>query len=76
MARVAHASRFVLCIENKDTDDLEKGKVYRCIPDEDALQEGYLRIVDESGEDYLYPDSYFVPVDLPQRAQDALSVKV
>ena len=76
MATVPPVSRFVLCIENKDSDDLEKGKVYRCIPDEDALQEGYLRIVDESGEDYLYPDSYFVPVDLPQRAQDALSVKV
>ena len=75
MATVAHTLRFVLCIENKDRDDLEKGKVYPCIADDDALQEGYLRIVDESGEDYLYPESYFVPVDLPQRAQDALSVK-
>jgi hypothetical protein len=76
MATVAHTLRFVLCIENKDSDDLEKGKVYPYIADDDALQEGYLRIVDESGEDYLYPESYFVPVDLPQRAQDALAVKL
>jgi hypothetical protein len=68
-------SRFALCIENTDCDDLEKGKVYRSIPDDDAAQEGYLRVVDESGEDYLYPESYFVLVDLPQKAQDALSAQ-
>jgi len=38
-------------------------------------QEGYLRIVDEWGEDYLYPEAYFVLVDLPQKAQDALLTK-
>lgn len=75
MATVAPRSRFALCIENMDCDDLEKGKVYRSIPDDDAAQEGYLRIVDESGEDYLYPESYFVLVDLPQKARDALLAK-
>lgn len=45
-------------------------------PDDGAAQEGYLRVVDESGEDYLYPESYFVLVDLPQKAQDALLAKV
>jgi len=48
---------FVLCIENKDCDDLEKRKVYQVLPDDKAADEGYLRIVDESGEDYLYPES-------------------
>ena len=75
MASVDLKSKFALCIEDRDCDDLEKGKVYRSIPDEDAAKEGYLRIVDESGEDYLYPESYFVIVDLPQKAQDALLAK-
>jgi len=65
---------FVLCIENKDCDDLEKRKVYQVLPDDKAADEGYLRIVDESGEDYLYPESYFIPVELPQKIQDALRI--
>ena len=65
---------FVLCIENKDCDDLEKRKVYQVLPDDKAADEGYLRIIDESGEDYLYPESYFIPIELPQKIQDALSV--
>jgi hypothetical protein len=64
---------FVICIENKDCDDLEKRKVYQVLPDDRAADEGYLRIVDESGEDYLYPKSYFIPVELPQEIQDALT---
>ena len=75
MASVDPKSEFALCIEDRDCDDLEKGKVYPSIPDEDAAKEGYMRIVDESGEDYLYPESYFVLVDLPQKAQDALFAK-
>ncbi len=63
---------FVLCIEDKDCDDLEKRKIYQVLPDDAAADEGYLRIVDESGEDYLYPESYFIPVKLPRKAQDAL----
>jgi hypothetical protein len=64
---------FALCIENRDCDDLEKGKVYQVLPDDTAAQEGYLRVVDESREDYLYPESYFVLIELPQKAQAALS---
>jgi len=66
--------KFALCIENKDCEDLEKRKIYQILPDEAAAKEGYLRVVDESGEDYLYPDSYFIPVKLPRKAQDALQV--
>ena len=65
---------FALCIENKDCEDLEKRKIYQILPDEPAAKEGYLRVVDESGEDYLYPDSYFIPLKLPRKAQDALQV--
>jgi hypothetical protein len=67
-----HKAKFVLCIDNRECDDLEKGKVYRVIQDDDAVREGYIRIVDESSEDHLYPASYFVALDLPRKAQDAL----
>lgn len=65
-------TRFVLCIDNRDSEDLEKRKIYQVLPDDDAKQEGYLRIIDESGEDYLYPESYFILVQLPLKAQEAL----
>ena len=67
---------FALCVENKDCEDLEKRKIYRVIPDEESEREGYLRVIDESGEDYLYPQSYFVLVKLPREAQEALRVAI
>jgi hypothetical protein len=67
--------RFALCIENRGCDDLEVGKVYRTIGDRAASIVRYLRVVDESGEDYLYPAAYFVPIDLPSKARRALSAK-
>ena len=67
-------SQFALCIENRDCDDLERRKIYQILPDEEAAQEGYLRVVDESREDYLYPESYFILVELPRKAKDALVV--
>jgi hypothetical protein len=65
---------YVLCIENKDSEDLQKRKIYQVIPDDGAKKEGHLRIVDESGEDYLYPESYFISIQLPLKAQEALSI--
>lgn len=65
---------YVLCVDNKDCEDLEKRKIYQILPDDDAKQEGYLRVVDESGEDYLYPESYFILIQLPREAQKALSI--
>jgi hypothetical protein len=47
-------------------------KIYQVLPDTDAAQYGYLRVIDESGEDYLYPAAYFLPIDLPQATQAAL----
>ena len=65
---------FALCIEIKDCEDLERRKIYQILPDAKAKEEGYLRIIDESGEDYLYPESYFILVQLPNEAQEALRV--
>lgn len=75
MGQLQDKIAFALCIENRDCDDLEKGKVYQVLPDDTAAQEGYLRVVDESTEDYLYPESYFVLLDLPKKAQDALLIR-
>ncbi len=65
-------SRFALCIENKDCEDLEKRKIYEILPDEEAAREGCLRVEDESGEDYLYPESYFIVIELTRKAREAL----
>ena len=64
-------TQFALCIENSGCKDIEKRKLYQMLPDEAATREGYLRVVDESQEDYLYPESYFVFVELPRKAQEA-----
>ena len=64
----------MLCVGTKDCEDLEKRKIYKVLPDDEAKLEGYLRIIDESGEDYLYPESYFIPIQLPREAQEALSI--
>ena len=61
-------TQFALCIENSDCEDIEKRKFYQILPNEAAIREGYLRVVDESQEDYLYPESYFVFVELPPQA--------
>jgi len=58
---------FAICIDNAEYPaSLEKHKIYRIIFDKDAEQDGDLRVIDESGEDYLYPSDRFVMVDLPQ----------
>ena len=72
MARTQSKTKFVLCVEDRECDDLEKGKVYRILSDTKAKRDGYLRVIDESGEDYLYPESYFVSLDLPSKAKTAL----
>ncbi|MDN5940487.1 MAG: hypothetical protein L0H94_01275 [Nitrospira sp.] len=64
--------RFALCVNNDECLDLEKRKVYQLIPDKKAEGEGYLRVIDESGDDYLYPESYFVRLQLPHEATQAL----
>jgi len=72
MIREQKEQKFALCVRSDDCEDLELRKVYQVLPDTRAKGEGYLRIVDDSGEDYLYPESYFVFVELPRKAKQAL----
>jgi hypothetical protein len=66
--------RFAICIDNSEYPaSLELHKIYRVLPDKDAERDGDLRIIDESGEDYLYPADYFVLVDLPRDTVRALN---
>ncbi len=65
--------RFAVCIKNKGYEaSLERGKLYRVIPDPEAEGHGYLRIVDESGEDYGYAADRFFPIDVPKPLEKAL----
>jgi hypothetical protein len=67
------AARFVLCVRNRDYPaSLELRKVYRLLKDEQASRHRQVRVIDESGEDYLYPEEYFVPIKLPQAAERAV----
>ena len=59
------ASAFILCVRDDGSEDLEQRKLYQVLPDRAAAREGYLRVVDESGEDYIYPSDLFVPLRLP-----------
>ena len=65
---------FVICIDNSEYPiSLELHKIYRVLPDKEAQTDGDMRIIDESGEDYLFPADYFIPVELPQTIVRALN---
>lgn len=64
--------KYVICVKNQEADDLQLRKIYEVLLDETADQDGYIRIVDDSGEDYLYPADYFVPVSLPRLIEKAV----
>ena len=65
--------RLAVCIENTGYPvALEIRKIYQVLPDEDARHHQYMRVIDESGEDYLYPASYFIMLELPQAIQEAV----
>ncbi len=67
------ALKFVVCIDNKDYPaSLELHKIYRVLPDEDAAVDGDLRVIDESGEDYLYAGERFVPIAVPEAVEKSL----
>ena len=65
--------RFAICISNAGyPDDLKVRTVYQILPDESAAKSNYVRVVDETGEDYLYPTDCFVFVDVPREATNVL----
>jgi len=76
MASGRRKRRFLLCVRNRGCEDLELRKLYERLPDTVATREGYVRVVDESGEDYLYPEGYFVAVEPPRQAERALARRV
>ncbi|MCB1804500.1 MAG: hypothetical protein KDJ99_04920 [Candidatus Competibacteraceae bacterium] len=65
--------KLVICIENSDYPaSLEKRKIYELIPDPAAEKLGQVRIIDESGEDYLYPTTLFIEANFPKSVQTAV----
>ena len=65
--------QFVVCLRNDGYEvSLERHKIYRVAPDADAAKHRQVRVVDESGEDYLYPASYFAPIELPESVRKAV----
>jgi hypothetical protein len=72
MARL-RAKRLVVCIDNNGYGaSLESRKIYVALPDAGAEKHGLVRIIDESGDDYLYPGTLFRPVELPQAIRRAI----
>ena len=68
-------SRYVVCIENGGYKaSLEVRKIYRALPDESADKIGWIRVIDESEEDYLFPGKYFLPIDLTDDLEQALAI--
>lgn len=71
--RVSSEALIAICIDNKDYEmSLERRKVYHVIPDKNAEQDDYVRIVDETGEDYLFPVSRFVLLTVPRAVEKAV----
>jgi len=64
--------QFAVCIRNENSEDLQRHKIYLVLPDESASKDGYLRIIDESGEDYLYPAHHFMVIKLPKPVREVL----
>ena len=65
--------RYVVCITNKGNEaSLERNKLYVFLPDRQAEADGLVRVIDEDGEDYLYPADRFVAVEVPKAVQTSL----
>ncbi len=73
MSKTTTSLRYVICVRNDECEDLEVRKIYQVLPDKRAAANGYVRVIDESGEDYLYPEAYFVTVRLSQEVQRAVA---
>lgn len=66
-------ARFVICIDDSEYPaSLEKRKIYEVVPDADPAKPGQIRVIDESGEDYLYPEVYFVDANLSKEVLAAV----
>jgi hypothetical protein len=73
MSKRKLAGKLLVCVENKGYGvSLEKRKIYLAVPDQAAAKHEHVRVIDESGEDYLYPKSFFLPITLPQAVRKAV----
>ena len=69
----AKERRFAVCVQNKGYEaSLERNKIYAVLPDEDAERDGDLRVIDESGEDYLFSADRFVAIEVPASVRASL----
>ena len=68
----ARSARFAVCVRNDGAEDLVVRRIYSVLPDPDASAKGFVRVIDESDEDYLYPASYFVELQLAPHVEQAL----
>jgi hypothetical protein len=66
-------AKFAVCIQSDDADLLTPRMIYQVLPDESAAKSDYVRVIDNEGEDYLYPADYFMFLDLPLEIERALS---
>ncbi len=73
----ATRKKFAVCIRNRGYEvALEPRKIYQALPDAEASRHDQLSVIDESGDDYLYPESYFAPITLPQSVRRAVLAAV
>lgn len=71
---LSNVHHFAVCVRNDGYEaSLEKRKLYEVLPDTGAAKHDHIRVIDESGEDYLYPADFFVPVQLSKTAERALT---
>jgi hypothetical protein len=64
---------FAVCIRNEDHEEsLDLRKIYELLDDLEAEEHNMVRVIDEEGEDYLYPREWFLPIELPQRVEEAI----
>ena len=72
---VTYSRQFVVCVRNEGyAVSLEKRKIYITLPDPVAEKHKQIRVIDESGEDYLYPKSFFIAISLPQSLRKAMLI--
>lgn len=64
--------RFAICIQSDDAELLTPRMIYQILPDESAAKSNYVRVIDNEGEDYLYPADYFIFFEFPQDVERAL----
>jgi hypothetical protein len=77
MATRSTRKRFVVCLRNKGYEvSLERRKIYQVLPDPEAMKHKQIRVIDESGEDYLYPQNFFASIELPQPLRRAVQAAV